>query len=819
MGTEERIKIFNLFKDLNIFWIPCHSVFTSEKGLICTCSRGAECGEKGKHPATRNGVKNAVSASDSVEGKSLDHFLFARQEDTKSRRNLAICTGENSGVTVLDLDCKENENGVQIFENFCKENGIEIRTLKVRTPSGGMHLFFRYEPRLKNKVRTRTGIDIRNDGGYVIAPPSRHKNGGCYAFDFSDFSGIPPKSREELQTLPEAVLEWLSGGAEKAEEKREEQKKERRKHDDDEIDEEEFFCRSGKYSLAEVRRMLKVIPADDREDWMRIGIVLGREFECHDLAFEAYEEWAGKWEGQKAKGHDERMHDFFYAKSREDSKDGKNLTIGYIIKRAEECGYSAQVSSIYELKDWWYCGQSPAGFYSSLNGKRYSEAHVDESLGKQKLPNGKFVKASIWIRKNQRIEDFISWPGKERIIKNILFRGSEKIHTPGYKVMNRYYAPDIKPLEVHSIEEAAKLARPWIEHVKRLCPLSNAEGNALSDAGQFISFLAHSVQKPGEKVRFCLTIGGDQGTGKDTAVSFAAHGVGDNNTASIGMDALESTFNEYQEKILVRINEMSKISDTDKYRLFEKLKNFISGNPDSMEINPKFGQKYTALNVAHIIITTNHLYDGIYLPPDDRRFDVIETASKKEMGIDEEYFDKLNSWLDLNGEEFGKRAIFTFLNHPDVFNFIAEEEGKKPFNPHSGQRKTEAWKKIVKGNKSTDFWLLDILDKLPSSDFVLSSVILEIQKALCEFNGEQFIPGKWSQRLNNALIRAGYFQIISEGADGRFSYKGKKFQVYSRRGKTFPSGDERQELFGKLISKGSEILQKIKSCREEEELF
>ena len=98
-------------------------------------------------------------------------------------------------------------------------------------------------------------------------------------------------------------------------------------------------------------------------------------------------------------------------------------------------------------------------------------------------------------------------------------------------------------------------------------------------------------------------------------------------------------------------------------------------------------------------------------------------------------------------------------------------------------------------------------------------MILEIQKALCEFNGEQFIPGKWSQRLNNALIRAGYFQIISEGADGRFSYKGKKFQVYSRRGKTFPSGDERQELFGKLISEGAEILQKIKSSREEEELF
>ena len=48
------------------------------------------------------------------------------------------------------------------------------------TGGGGLHLYFAYPMDAKIKSRTKINgdpIDVRGDGGYVIAPPSNHSNG------------------------------------------------------------------------------------------------------------------------------------------------------------------------------------------------------------------------------------------------------------------------------------------------------------------------------------------------------------------------------------------------------------------------------------------------------------------------------------------------------------------------------------------------------------------------------------------------------------------------------------------------------------------
>ena len=82
---------------------------------------------------------------------------------------VGVPTGKSNGFTVLDVDKKNGVDGFETLINF----GVNIESLDspmVRTPTGGMHIYFRYSPTLKNSVsKIGPGLDVRNDGGYVIA--------------------------------------------------------------------------------------------------------------------------------------------------------------------------------------------------------------------------------------------------------------------------------------------------------------------------------------------------------------------------------------------------------------------------------------------------------------------------------------------------------------------------------------------------------------------------------------------------------------------------------------------------------------------------
>ena len=54
-------------------------------------------------------------------------------------------------------------------------------TVESVTGGGGRHLYFRHPGgHVPNRVGIQLGIDVRGDGGYVVAPPSVHPNGGHY---------------------------------------------------------------------------------------------------------------------------------------------------------------------------------------------------------------------------------------------------------------------------------------------------------------------------------------------------------------------------------------------------------------------------------------------------------------------------------------------------------------------------------------------------------------------------------------------------------------------------------------------------------------
>jgi replicative DNA helicase len=95
--------------------------------------------------------------------------------------NIGIVTGKISGVVVFDLD---SDHAVQ----YAEDEGGFPDTPKVKTGKG-YHYYMRYPDfEVRNDVRKELDIDIRADGGYVVAPPSVHGSGNQY--DWEDNSSI-----------------------------------------------------------------------------------------------------------------------------------------------------------------------------------------------------------------------------------------------------------------------------------------------------------------------------------------------------------------------------------------------------------------------------------------------------------------------------------------------------------------------------------------------------------------------------------------------------------------------------------------------------
>lgn len=93
--------------------------------------------------------------------------------------NIGIVTGAISGLVVLDVD--RAHGGFDSLEALERLYGPLPATVEVETGGGGRHLYFASPPAsLRNKAGIAAGIDLRGEGGMVVAPPSIHPSGGRY---------------------------------------------------------------------------------------------------------------------------------------------------------------------------------------------------------------------------------------------------------------------------------------------------------------------------------------------------------------------------------------------------------------------------------------------------------------------------------------------------------------------------------------------------------------------------------------------------------------------------------------------------------------
>jgi hypothetical protein len=122
---------------------------------------------RGKRPcAAWLEFQQRVASADEIDA------WFRRWPDA----NVGIVTGRESGLVVVDVDPRHG--GLESLDGLESEYGALPLTTEAATGGGGRHLYFAHPgPNVANRVGAFPGVDLRGDGGCVVAPPSIHPSG------------------------------------------------------------------------------------------------------------------------------------------------------------------------------------------------------------------------------------------------------------------------------------------------------------------------------------------------------------------------------------------------------------------------------------------------------------------------------------------------------------------------------------------------------------------------------------------------------------------------------------------------------------------
>ena len=137
-----------------------------------------------------------------AEQATVERNMLLGWWETYPQANVAIATGKRSGVIVLDVDA--GHDGYESLADLQGQYGKLPDTPTVKTGTGGEHLYFLHPGcEIRNSAsKLGRGLDIRGDGGYVVAPPSIHPNGNRYEW-------IVKPSQVQFTPMPGWMIELL----------------------------------------------------------------------------------------------------------------------------------------------------------------------------------------------------------------------------------------------------------------------------------------------------------------------------------------------------------------------------------------------------------------------------------------------------------------------------------------------------------------------------------------------------------------------------------------------------------------------------------
>jgi hypothetical protein len=262
------------------------------------------------------------------------------------------------------------------------------------------------------------------------------------------------------------------------------------------------------------------------------------------------------------------------------------------------------------------------------------------------------------------------------------------------------------------------------------------------------------------------------GIGKDSIIVPVRYALGFWNCQEADPSDIMGRFNSFLRAILLRINEARDLGETDRFKLYDRLKTFEAEPPEFLRIDEKHLREYPIINCVGIVITTNHKTDGIYLPPGDRRHLVAwSDLTKEDARFANGYWDALYAYY----EKEGNRAVAAFLKERQIGKF-------SQFDPHAPPPKTAAFWAIVDANKAPEeAELADILDVM---GWPAAFSLKELQDNADNTNANM---ADWLRDLRHRRIiphrleKCGYVPVRNEAAsDGLWKIFGKRQAIYAK---------------------------------------
>lgn len=266
---------------------------------FCTCrptkirpKAGKECPSPGKHPRIKTGR--------AFEAATTDEAQIRQWWGKWPQANIGIATGQKSRLCVVDADSAE---GVKLLHAIAEPHGGLPETLISRTGRDGIGFHWWFACEAPSPSNSGQGLDIRGDGGNLVAPPSMHVSGRPYAWVNAappapmppwlldwfqnrdrEARGAPPPAGREVHGLPEHLRGRVGAGLSRRAET---------------ID---------LPPIADVEAALEAIPNENRswDQWNVIGMATWRATGGSEAGLDAFDFWSQKSRKYDPEGPEER---------------------------------------------------------------------------------------------------------------------------------------------------------------------------------------------------------------------------------------------------------------------------------------------------------------------------------------------------------------------------------------------------------------------------------------------------------------------------------------------------------------------------------